>query len=258
MKHSLKKLVGYSIETNDGKEGKIKDFLFDEDNWTIRYLEADFGSFFKDKRVILPIDAIIHPNWENNQIMLNISKEQIEFSPTPEDVPTITREYEQRLYEYYGYPMYWGTGYVPPMPSGAYYPARPLNVPRNRQLSEDAMDSSLRSFKDIEGYNIRAVDDTLGHVEDLIVDEADWQLVYLIVDTSNWLPWSKKVMLAIDWMEEISYVDREVRVNLDTDTIKDAPDYKSDKPIEMSYEHELSEYYKGKQVDMGYRDTGRH
>ncbi|MBE0662983.1 MAG: PRC-barrel domain-containing protein [Bacteroidales bacterium] len=243
MKHSLKNLIGYSIETNDGMEGKIKDFLFDEDNWAVRYLEADFGGFFNDKRVILPVDVIINPNWENNQILLNTSKEKIGLSPAPAEIPTISREYEQKLYEHYGYPMYWGAGYVPPLPSGAYFPARPLNVPKNKQISEKAMNSSLRSFKDVEGYNIRATDDTLGHVEDLIVDDADWQLVYLIVDTSNWLPWSKKVMLAVDWMKEISYANREVKINLTTDTIKDAPDYDSDQPIEMSYEHELSEYY---------------
>jgi sporulation protein YlmC with PRC-barrel domain len=241
MKYSLKNLIGYSIDTSDGMKGKIKDFLFDEDNWAVRFIDIDFGSFFKDKRVLLPIDVINNLPW-NDTIQLNISKAKIENSPAPEDIPTISREYEKKLIEYYGYPVYWTTGNIPPSDAGSYFPARPLSVPKTN-LSEKDVNSNLRSFIAVEGYNIRAIDDTFGHVEDIIIDDADWQLVYLIVDTSNWLPWSKKVMLAINWLDEISYVDREVKINLNTETIKDAPDFNTNQPIEMAYEESLSEYY---------------
>jgi len=43
MKRSLKDLSHYSLETKDGKVGSTKDFLLDEKQWIIRYLEADFG-----------------------------------------------------------------------------------------------------------------------------------------------------------------------------------------------------------------------
>jgi uncharacterized protein YrrD len=242
MKHSMKHLKGYSVETADGMKGRIKDFLFDEDTWAVRYIDADFGGLFKDKRVLLPVEAVADRLWYSNKFPLNITKEKIENSPLPEDKPTVARAYEKKLIEYYGYPFYWSTGNIPPTPAGSYFPVRPLNVPKER-IEEKDMDTKLRSFKEVEGYHIRAIDDKLGHVEDIIIDDADWQLVYLIIDTSNWLPWSKKVMLAVNWLEEISYVSQEVKIDLNTDTIKSAPDFDTNQPIEMAYEKALSEYY---------------
>ena len=46
MKRSLKELKGYSLQAIDGEKGKVKNFLFDEDTWTVRYLEVDIGNFF--------------------------------------------------------------------------------------------------------------------------------------------------------------------------------------------------------------------
>lgn len=242
MKHSLKNILEYFIETTDGMKGKIKDLLFDEDKWAIRYIDADFGNLFKDKRVLVPVDAIIDPLWYNNKFPLKTTKEKIENSPAPEDKPTVSRMYEKKLIEYYGYPTYWSAGNMPPSPAGAFFPPRPLNVPKNK-IRDKEPETKLRSFNEVKGYHIRAIDDTLGHVEDIIIDDFDWQLVYLVIDTSNWMPWSKKVILAISWMEEINYLKEEVKINLTTDTIKNAPDYDPSQPIEMAYEKAISNYY---------------
>ena len=110
-------------------------------------------------------------------------------------------------------------------------------------MSEQDLDTSLRSFKEVKGYHIRAIDGKLGHIDDIIVDDQDWQVVYVIVDTSNWLPWSKKVMLGINWLEEISYVDREVSLRLHTETIKKAPEYDANRPVELDYEKAIYDFF---------------
>jgi uncharacterized protein YrrD len=243
MKHSLKEIIGYTIETTDGTKGKVKDFLFDEDNWIIRYIEADFGGFFKDKRILIPfIELVSPPLLDSKHISLNITKEEIDACPTPEDKPTISREYEQELMKHYGYAGYWSSAYIHPSHPGLYYPARPVNVPP-KEVSEEQLDTRLRSFKEVKGYHIQAIDGKLGHVEDMIADDADWQLIYLIVDTSNWRPWSKKVILLINWLEKISYKSREVFINVHTDVIKNAPEYDDTKPFELSFEEVLLDYY---------------
>ncbi|MFW6350851.1 MAG: PRC-barrel domain-containing protein [Bacteroidota bacterium] len=247
MKRRLDELKGFSIETSDGKKGKIKDFLFDEDTWKVRYLDADFGSFFKDKRVLLPINALKEPLWDEELISVNLTSKQIENSPSPEDIPTISREYEKELMKHYGYAAYWSSGYIPPTHTGLYYPARPLNVPTKEvseeKVSEERLATKLRSFKEVMGYHILATDGHLGHVEDLIADDADWQLIYLIIDTSNWRPWSKKVILLINWLDKISYETREVSIDVDTDTIKNAPEFDTGKPVDQAFEEALKEYY---------------
>ncbi|TVQ16185.1 MAG: PRC-barrel domain containing protein [Bacteroidetes bacterium] len=243
MKLSLENFRGFKIETKDGEKGKIKDFIFDEETWKIRYLEADFGTFFKDKRILLPIDVVTPPLWDSKLVRLDLTNEKIENSPAPDDIPTISRQYEKEVLKHYGYATYWDSGYIPPVNAGMYYPARPLNVPV-QDISEKDMDSSLRSFKEVIGYHIHAKDGQLGHLEDLIADDSDWQLIYIIVDTSNWRPWSKKVILLIDWLKEISYTSKEVSLDVDTDFIKNAPEFDTEKPIDEAYEKSLLDYYK--------------
>ncbi len=247
MKHSLKHLTKFSIETIDGMKGKVKDFLFDEDTWVIRYVEADFGGFFKAKKILLPADVLTDPLWDSKHFPLNISKEKIEKSPKPEDKPTISREYEEELIRHYGSVAYWGPGYIPPTHTDLYYPMRPMNVP-SKKINEEELDSRLRSFNEVKGYHILATDGTLGHLEDVIIDDADWQLIYLIVDTSNWRPWSKKVILLINWLDNISYVSREISIDVHTDVIKNAPEFDTNKPVEQAYEEALMKYYERKSI----------
>ena len=250
MKHRLKDIIGYTIETTDGTKGKVRDFLFDEDKWIIRYIDADFGGFFKDKRILLPVNVLTNPSWTDKYFPINITKEEIDKSPTPEDKPTISREYEKELMKHYGFASYWNSVYIPPTHSGLYFPARPMHVPisdlRKGEISEEELDSKLRSFKEVEGYHILANDGNLGHMEDMIVDDSDWQLIYLMVDTSNWRPWSKKVILLINWLDKISYENREVSIDVHTDVIKNAPEFDTSKPVEQAFEEALLEYYERK------------
>ena len=242
MKRSLKELKDFSIETTDGTKGKIKDFIFDEDTWKVRYLDADFGSFFNYKRVLLPIDVIGNAHWEDKKIQIELTDESIEKSPSPEDKPTVSREFEKQLMDYYQFGAYWTEAVVPPTSTGMFYPMRPVRLPA-KEFNEEEQGINLRSFKEVKGYYILANDGHLGHVEDIIADDADWQLIYLIVDTSNWRPWSKKVILLLSWMKEISYATREVSIDLDTEVIKNAPELDLSKPIEEAFEKGLQDYY---------------
>ena len=154
----------------------------------------------------------------------------------------VSREYEKELLQYYNLSPYWPYTYVPLTSSAIPYPQRPIKVPY-REVREDDLDNSLRSYKEIKSYRIRGSDGTMGQVEDIIVDDEDWQIIYLIIDTSRWLPWSKSVVLSIEWLEEISYEQREFRIDLKTSQIKKAPEFDPSHPIDMDYEKALDAYY---------------
>ena len=49
------------------------------------------------------------------------------------------------------------------------------------QGSDD--DPHLRGVEEIIGYHIHGDDGEIGHVEDFLVEEADWSIHYLVVDT---------------------------------------------------------------------------
>src|SRR5208282_5526669 len=47
----------------------------------------------------------------------------------------------------------------------------------------------------VKGYAVHATDGDLGHVENILADDANWDIRYLIIATRNWLP-GKLVQLA--------------------------------------------------------------
>jgi len=57
---------------------------------------------------------------------------------------------------------------------------------------EQAIVLNLLSTKQVMEYSIHAVDGNIGHVEDFIIDDEGWIIRYMAIDTSKWLPGSKK------------------------------------------------------------------
>jgi len=52
----------------------------------------------------------------------------------------------------------------------------------------------------IKGYAIAASDGDVGHVSDLLFDDASWQIRWLVVETGNWLA-GRKVLLPVSTLD---------------------------------------------------------
>lgn len=239
MKRSIKTVSGFSIETRDKTKGKIKDLLFDEIQWIVRYIEADFGTFFRNKRVLIPKAFFELPDRKGTHLPIALRDGEISKCPDIDHHLPVSRQYEKALYKHYGTNPYWPTANMGL--SGGFYPPRPI-IPRGNS-AEEKIDSVLRSFKEVEGYQIHATDGRLGHLEDLVVDEKDWQIAYGVVDTSNWMPWSKKVMVPLVAMEGINYMSREVNLRMDIESIRNAPEYNPSEPINPEYEEGIRDFF---------------
>ncbi len=238
MKRKLSDLEGYTIIAKDGEKGSVKNFLFDEDNWVIRYMEADLGNFFSGKQVLIPYAFLQAPDWEGERFTVELSKEEIENSPLITAELPVSRKYEEELHTYHRADYYWMNTSVAPMIT---YPINPLAIP-SKIVDEKDIDTSIRSLNEIKGYKIKTTDGTIGHVDDLIIDDTNWQIVYAVVDTSNWMPWSKKVLVAVDWMKNISYVNHEITVVISTKAIESAPEYERG-DLNDEYEKMLHDHY---------------
>jgi hypothetical protein len=154
----------------------------------------------------------------------------------------ILREYERELNKHFSIEDYWPSIYSVPAGAGVFYPPRPIRVPA-KLVNEEELDSSLRYFREVNGYSIAGNGNRFGQMEDLIIDDEDWQIVYLVVDTSSWKPWSKIVVLSVSWLDSISYEKHLVAINLDPDQIREAPEFDPAHPIGMDFEKALHDYY---------------
>ncbi len=109
-------------------------------------------------------------------------------------------------------------------------------------LSESDDDPHLRSIEAVTGYHIHASDGEIGHVEDFLVEDADWSIHYLVVDTKNWWP-GKKVLISPRSAREIDWTDNLVNLNVDRQRVKDSPAYDASTTVDRAYEKNFRSHY---------------
>jgi len=229
---SLKELTGYVLVATDGEIGRCHDFLFDERHWAVRYMVADTRKWLPGRRTLISPLSLGHPDWESRRLPVNVTKEQIRSAPPLRGNAPVSRQHEIDFASHYGLPWYWtGPGIWGPYPL-----PRPLLVPdqegarkgfaaveRERQ-EERPHGSTLRSAREVMGYRVSAADGAIGHVEDFLVEEDAWVTRRLVIDTRNWLP-GRKVVIAVDRLSEVRWLDRSAFVDLSRRAIRESPEY---------------------------------
>jgi hypothetical protein len=239
MLNKVKTLKGYKLESLDGDIGSVKEFYFDDQHWAIRYLVADAGNWLTGRQVLISPYALGFVSEGQQSISINLTKKQIEESPSLATDQPVSRQFESSYYGYYGWPEYWDGPYMwGPYP----YLLRDREKWRGHTRGEKAWDPHLRSTNAVSGYHIQAVDGEIGHVEDFIVDDDTWAIRYLEVDTQNW--WGgKKVLVAPQWIERVSWRESKVFLDLYREAIKQSPEYTEESLPTRDYEDRLHRHY---------------
>ncbi|MHA0795630.1 PRC-barrel domain-containing protein [Gilvimarinus sp. F26214L] len=214
-------MKNFTLHARDGDLGRSKDFLFDDEKWTLRYMEASTARVLGRRVLISPI-SMGEPNVEAREIPVKLSRKEIEDAPGAETDQPISERFEREYYAYFGYPYYWVGGDVWGLhgyPADLLQQASPgQEPPDERKIRE----SHLRSMHEVIGYRIHAADGEIGHVADFVLDSRNWAVRYLVVDVRRWLP-GPSVMLAPQWIEKVSWHEKLVYVDVARSAIKDAP-----------------------------------
>lgn len=239
MLHRLKTLKEYKLDSLDGEMGKVNDFYFDDQHWTIRYLVADTGNWLTGRQVLISPHSLVAAIRDDERLAVDLSKKQIEESPSLASDKPVSRQFEEEYYGYYGWTPYWGG----PQAWG-HYPV-PVNLNSSEPasgVSDEDWDSHLRSMREVTGYWIQAADDEIGHVEDFIIDDETWTIRYLIIDTRNWWP-GRKVLVSTRWIDKVSWTESKVFIDLPREAIKQSPEYTEDSLLSRDYETALHRHY---------------
>jgi hypothetical protein len=105
---STKEVIGYKIHAEDGKIGHVEDFIVHVGDWIIRYAVIDTRDWLPGRKVIIPPDWWVKEiKWADSEVEVNVKKDAIKGSPEFDPAEPVNREYETRLYDYYGRPKYW-------------------------------------------------------------------------------------------------------------------------------------------------------
>jgi len=256
-------LRDYTIGAVDGDIGTVEDVYFDDLTWTVRYLVVDTGTWLSGRKVLLSPAALRGFDRAGLRVRTELTRRQVQESPSIDTQKPVSRQHETDFLSYYGHEAYW-TG---PYRWGAYASPYPMvdvmppmgEVPRHDQVAEELAarerehsDEHLHSARAVTGYGIRATDGELGHVEDLLVDEQDWAIRYLIVDPRNWWP-GPHVLIGVDWISGVSWNDSTVDVDISKEAVRNAPRWEPSEPFGREDEARLYDHYHRP----GYWDRGQ-
>ena len=230
MLDKAKTLTGYNLQSLDGEIGKVKDFYFDDQYWTIRYLVADTGEWLVSRQVLISPHSLAGVDREQGSIAVKLTRDQIEHSPTLNRDKPVSRQFERAYFGFYGLPMYFE--FEPNRSKGG----------NSAQTRKKRGDPDLRSTHDVSGHHVEATDGEIGHVEDFLIDDETWAIRYLIVDTKDWLP-GEKVLISPKWIERVSWSEKRVVVALTRDAIGQAPEYTDAPPLTRDLEIALHRHY---------------
>ena len=112
MLRKAKDLNGYKLDARDGEIGKVKEFYFDDHSWTVRYLVADTGGWLSGRTVLISPYALDPANEGGKVIPVDLTKAQIEKSPSLDTDRPVSRQYEWEYFSFYGWPAYWDGPYT--------------------------------------------------------------------------------------------------------------------------------------------------
>lgn len=226
MLRSIKQLYGNKLGASDGDIGHVKDFYFDDQNWAIRYIVVDTGSWLSGRQVLLSPYSLGRLDQVEGVLRVNLTRKQIENSPSIDLHQPVSRQHEEEYHRYYGWPYYWEGGGVwglsgfpilelPPKP----FPNKPATVIGPQPERADA---HLRSTQAVNGYHLQASDGIIGHVSDFMMDAGNWAIGQLVVKMGHRLS-GNDVLLPTKGVTRISYEESTVFVNLTKEAVEQGP-----------------------------------
>jgi hypothetical protein len=198
MLRSLNSLFGSVIQAVDGDLGCIQDFLFDDCGWTIRYLVVETRTWFFSRLVLISPAAAGQLDWERPELPINVTMEQVRYSPDVDASAPVSLREEIAMSQYYGWPAYWSTDppVVPIIDAG--HPPPAGGGGRN-----------LRSTREIAKYQVCAPEGEPGSIDDLIIEDSNWRICYVVTSAGIWLS-GQKPLVATRSIDCVSWSNRRV------------------------------------------------
>ena len=231
-------LMGCPVQGSDDAVGVVKDFLFDDQTWKIRWMAVEAGPWLAGRRrvfihpsAIAPLALPPKPNLPmmsspaTLQLSVALTRAQIEAGPHAHEDQPVTKDMEALLYDYYGSDPYWGASHF----GGGVLPNAESEIVeaaarRNADAQIPPVDGAdhLHSIAEFTGYAVHAVDGDIGHIENCLADDGNWEIRYLVIATRNWWP-GKVVQLAPYAVKDLDWFGEHINLNVTRDQVKSAP-----------------------------------
>jgi hypothetical protein len=180
MLRKVNDLLRRRVTAGDGSIGHCRDFLVDDRDWHIDYLLADTSRWLGGDQVLISSRLIGRSAVVSRELPVRLTRAQIRKSSPVRRLPRTNDG---------------GEGASP----------GPVRIRSTQDLGGlgDGHTHSLSAFR---GWQLVAPDGQCGEVRDFLVEDSDWRVRRLVVQTGEGTTGPHKVLLPT---EMIDYVDRD-------------------------------------------------
>jgi uncharacterized protein YrrD len=235
-------LIGYTLHAKDGEIGMVEEFYFDDRQWVIRYLVVRTGSWLFGRKVLISPQALGTVDCDYREFPTMLTRDQVRKSPDIDTDKPVSRQQEELLYAHYPWQGYWNGAFAANGVRGFLQDAEVRDELLAANEERPGGDPHLRSTQRVEGYHIHADDGEIGALKDLLVDDANWQLHFLVVKTGTWIH-PDNVLLSTKWITAINWADSTIRVDISVERVKESRPYLAGQYVDSPYEQAIFDHY---------------
>ena len=220
-------VLGYAIEASDGRIGSVGDFLFDDADWTIRWLVLDLGTWLPGRKLLLHPESITGADRDARQLHVALTKAEVRGCPNILDDQPVSRQIAEHLAAAQARGLLAPGGASPVLPA----------------IDDAPGDAHLRSLAAVKGYAIHADQGEVGFFADIVVDSATWLLRYLVVGTTLQAPGELVLLLlAPASVRDISWADRQIHIAASREGLLTGPAWVPAKAAEQDHQWPQGHY----------------
>ncbi len=254
MFRSLQNLIGYTVRALDGDIGTVADFYFDDFGWQVRYLIVQMDVENGVRLSLLSPLAFgnLEETEEEGVFPVRVNRAQVLRSPLLQKDEPVSLRHLTAIHTFYQWPIYWDIGdkaeYGPIEEGMTGYPIVEMmtEAEAQRDSFSNTENPHLRSAKEVIGYYINTRDGVqAAHVADFLVEDEGWRVMYMVADAGGQVT-DRYVLLSPTWVEKINWPDREINLDLKTETIRKSPPYNPEMILDRGYEEQLFRHFNRK------------
>ncbi|WP_353230530.1 PRC-barrel domain-containing protein [Novosphingobium sp.] len=210
---SASSIRGYTVVASDGTSGTVSDFIFEDRGWAIRWLVVETGAWFAGRRLFVPVSAFGHPDPETQAFSLDMTLAELADCPGRDLAQLSDAE------------------------TGAHFTQDDMAGGQT-----DHAGPHFRSLAVMSQATVAADDGAVGHAEDFLIDSADWQVKYLVVDTSDWW-FGEKILISTHAITGIDYMHHVLTLDVTRQFVKDGARFSPEQTVDGAFDESFETYF---------------
>ncbi len=200
---TAKQVYESRLRTRDNRTALLRDVLFDDRSWSVRYLVARLRHLFGHEDVLLSPEQLGDTAWPTGELHTSLSMVEVEAAPRLLSDPPVAKQGELKVSRMVAWEAYW-TGLF--------------------DRFTDFGDPHLRNTRAVTGHRVYGLDSEAGFIDNFVLDDQDWRVRYLIVRLGKHLS-SRRVMVDPNLVDSINWEGHGVWIHLPKKSIEQCQEF---------------------------------